>query len=59
MNWLQSLYYKCRKCKRPVVGAILQPVTFRTTREGKPMVATIIWCPSCAPAEAIAESSAA
>lgn len=57
MNWAQSLYYRCRKCKKKCVGhgnVILQEIIFRTTIEGKDMVATLIWCPSHAPAEAIA-----
>lgn len=48
------LAYRCRKCKKALVGAenvVLQELNFRLTREGKTMIATIIWCPTHAPKE--------
>lgn len=52
MSRFSDLAYCCRKCKRKLVGeqnVVLQVMPFRFTREGKQMVATLIWCSTHAP----------
>jgi hypothetical protein len=51
---IDDLAYQCRKCKKKCVGfgnVVLQEIVFRTTHEGKKMLATVIWCPQHAPRE--------
>ena len=58
-RWLDSLYYRCRTCRTKVVGATLVRRTVRLNPMGKPLTVTIVYCPSCAPADAIASEVAA